>query len=105
TGGGLAAVLEVISLRSICSPFAHGLWSGILAAAFWANGRNWSRAVRSKEFWASAGIAVGLHALWNSDEFCGFLSTIASAVFSVLVFRQLWIKRGYFSLDRNFWRR
>jgi RsiW-degrading membrane proteinase PrsW (M82 family) len=112
-------MMGLIVQRSLMSPFAHGLWSGILAAGFWATGRNWGRAVRSKEFWASVGLAIGLHGLWNSYALVlkllkdlgglglilSFVPLLASAALSVIVYRQLLLKKGYLTLDRSFWRR
>jgi RsiW-degrading membrane proteinase PrsW (M82 family) len=112
-GGGLeldfAGMMALILQRSLMAPFAHGLWSGILAAGFWAAGRSWGRAVRSREFWASAGLSIGLHGLWNCcdlfGEAAGWLALLASGVLSFYVYRQLLRAKGYLSLDAGFWRR
>jgi RsiW-degrading membrane proteinase PrsW (M82 family) len=84
-------------IRGISSPFGHGLWSGILAAAFWQNGRDLKRAVHSKSFGIACLWAVGLHGLWNASVFGGFGygCTILSAVLSVREYRKLLANKGY----------
>ena len=91
--GGLDEVLYVMVLRGLLSPFGHGLWSGIVAAAFWQHGRNIGRAVRSRLFLKSLGIAVGLHALWNLG--LGGLGLLASGTISFVLYGNLLERKGY----------
>jgi hypothetical protein len=67
-GESMSALLYLMVIRGIGSPFGHGLWSGILAAAFWQCGRDLKRAFRSRVFGIAALWAVGMHALWNSSS-------------------------------------
>jgi RsiW-degrading membrane proteinase PrsW (M82 family) len=66
--GSMSSLLYLMVIRGIGSPFAHGLWSGILAAAFWQCGRDLKRAFKSRVFGIAALWAVGMHALWNSSS-------------------------------------
>jgi protease PrsW len=97
-GRGLEGLLEIMVLRGLSSPFGHGLWSGILAAAFWQCGRDPRRAVRSPVFGAALAWAVGLHAVWNASVLVrhagpGFVVLSASA--SVWQYRRLLARKGY----------
>jgi RsiW-degrading membrane proteinase PrsW (M82 family) len=97
-GGKLSDLLDIMLLRGATAPFGHGLWSGILAAAFWQCGRDFRRAVRSREFWTAAGLAVGLHALWNASTLLkdfGFGCVIVSGLLSLREYRKLLLRRGY----------
>jgi RsiW-degrading membrane proteinase PrsW (M82 family) len=97
-GQGLEGVLTIMLIRGAASPFGHGLWSGILAAAFWQCGRDLRRAVRSRVFGIAALWAVGLHALWNAGATMkGFTFTcmILSAMLSVREYRRLLDRKGY----------
>jgi RsiW-degrading membrane proteinase PrsW (M82 family) len=111
--GGKADLLWVMVFRSLTAPFCHGLWAGMLAAAFWQVGRNIKQAVRSRVFWVAAAWAVGLHALWNGSAmlsesgserldcftvcsiFLGFVLMIGTAVLSVWQYRRLLLNNGY----------
>ena len=89
---GQAGLLWVMIVRGLTSPFGHGLWSGIVSAAFWQCGRDLRTAVKNRAFQIAVLWAVGLHALWNA----GMLPGIAiSAYFSVREFRRLLANRGY----------
>ncbi len=112
-GLGLGGLLLTMVVRGLTSPFCHGLWTGILAAAFWQCGRNLKRAVRSKGFWIAVAWAVGLHALWNgssmltesdADHFgCvqlgfvlfGYAMMLVTAALSVWQYRRLLLHHGY----------
>ena len=91
-GGGQTGLLTVMLIRGALSPFGHGLWSGILAAAFWQNGRNLQTAVQNRQFLIALAWAVGLHALWNSGP---ILCLVISGTLSVREFRRLLTNRGY----------
>jgi RsiW-degrading membrane proteinase PrsW (M82 family) len=95
--GGLADLLGLMLLRGATSPFGHGLWSGILAAAFWQCGRDLRRAVRSRTFGIAALWAVGLHGLWNASAVAalGWGCTVLSAILSVREYRRLLARKGY----------
>lgn len=89
---GQSGLLWVMLVRGLTSPFGHGLWSGIIAAAFWQCGRDLRTAVKNRQFQMAVLWAVGLHALWNA----GMAPGIAiSAYFSVREFRHLLANRGY----------
>ena len=110
---GLEGLLLTMVVRGLTSPFCHGLWTGILAAAFWQSGRSLKRAFRSKVFWVGAAWAVGLHALWNGSSMltepdahsvgCGTLLFIGlgyalmlvTAALSVWQYRGLLLHNGY----------
>jgi RsiW-degrading membrane proteinase PrsW (M82 family) len=97
-GGQLSDLLDIMLLRGATAPFGHGLWSGILAAGFWQCGRDVRRAVRSREFWIAAGLAVGLHALWNASTLLtgfGFTCVVLSGLLSLHEYRKLLLRRGY----------
>lgn len=90
--GGQAELLWVMLVRGLTSPFGHGLWSGIVAAAFWQSGRDLRVAVKNRQFQMAVLWAIGLHAVWNA----GLAPGIAiSAYFSVREFRRLLTNRGY----------
>src|SRR5262245_23666974 len=93
--GGLGAVLLTMVVRGLTSPFAHGIWAGILAAAFWQCGRDLPRAFRSKEFWFAVLWAVGLHAIWNAGADVSFLLMLVSGGLGVWQYRQLLVQKGY----------
>jgi protease PrsW len=109
-GYGLAALLSgeqglefgrllwTMVIRGLSSPFCHGMWCGILAAAFWQCGRSFKRAIRSKVFWVAAAWAVGLHALWNGSDMLGIFgygAMLVPAALSVWQYRKLLLKQGY----------
>ncbi len=105
-GYGLATLLQsgpegllgVMLVRGLGSPFGHGLWSGILAAAFWQAGRDPRRVWQDRRFRVALAWAVGLHALWNLGAGLagwGILLTATSAYFSLREYRQLLRARGY----------
>jgi protease PrsW len=105
--GSYEAMLGTMVVRGLLSPFAHGLWTGTLAAAFWQCGRNLGRALGSRVFWAALGWAVGLHALWNLGGMLqeavevpalaalGYGLMLASAALGVWTYRQLLLNQGY----------
>ena len=92
--GGHADLLRVMVIRGLTSPFGHGLWSGIVAAAFWQSGRNLRTAVKNRQFQMAVLWAVGLHMLWNSG-FGRWIGVAVSAYLSVREFRHLLANRGY----------
>jgi RsiW-degrading membrane proteinase PrsW (M82 family) len=95
---GRGALLEMMIFRGLSSPFGHGLWSGIIAAAFWQCGRNLQRAVQSRVFQVAVLWAVGLHALWNAAGLVwglGWGCTVLSAILSVREYRKLLVNKGY----------
>jgi RsiW-degrading membrane proteinase PrsW (M82 family) len=97
-GRGLAGLLETMVLRAVTAPFGHGLWSGILAAAFWQCGRDLRRAVRDRVFFQALAWSVGLHALWNAAglvPWVGFGFVVCSASLSVWQYRLLLARKGY----------
>ncbi|MBI3822035.1 MAG: PrsW family intramembrane metalloprotease [Planctomycetes bacterium] len=94
---GFGGTLITLIIRSITSPFAHGLWTGILTAAFWQYGRNFRLASRSRGFWIAVAWAIGLHALWNAPG-CGGIGygiLFLSAGLSIWQYRKLLLARGY----------
>ena len=96
--GSFGAILYVMVIRGISSPFGHGLWSGIIAAAFWQNGRDLRRAIQARNFQIACLWAIGLHALWNASTlipYFGYGFIILSAVLSVREYRKLLAAKGY----------
>jgi len=96
--GDSGQLLQIMLLRGLTSPFGHGLWSGILAAAFWQCHCDVSRAVRSRAFGIAAAWAVGLHALWNLGGTWGaasWLLPVVSASLSVREYQRLLARNGY----------
>jgi RsiW-degrading membrane proteinase PrsW (M82 family) len=95
---GLDKLLYIMVIRGISSPFGHGLWSGIVAAAFWQCGRSLKRAAQSRTFQLACLWAVGLHALWNASApmgRIGYAFTILSAALSLHEYRKLLANKGY----------
>jgi RsiW-degrading membrane proteinase PrsW (M82 family) len=95
---GLWAMLAVLIVRSISTPFGHGMWTGIVTAAFWQQGRNLKRAIQSKQFLIACAWAIGLHALWNALELApcfGYAFVFASALLSAREYRKLLRNKGY----------
>ncbi|HVS34488.1 MAG TPA: PrsW family glutamic-type intramembrane protease [Gemmataceae bacterium] len=111
--GGKADLLWTMAFRSLTAPFCHGLWAGMVAAAFWQVGRNLKLAIRSRVFWVAAAWAVGLHALWNGSAMLtemdserldcltvgciglGYVLMIGTAVLSAWQYRGLLLNNGY----------
>jgi len=90
--GGRGDMLTLMIQRGMLSPFGHGLWTGILAAAFWQCGRDLPTAIKKRPFQMAFLWAIGLHALWN----CGSILGIAiSATLSLREFRRLLANQGY----------
>ncbi|MEX2215223.1 MAG: PrsW family glutamic-type intramembrane protease [Phycisphaeraceae bacterium] len=99
-GSGLSDALYVAVLRAVTAPFGHGLWSGIICAAFWQCNRKLPQAIRDRSFQKAFLIAIGLHALWNSNaiiENLGFATVFASAYLSTKVYRDRLNRNGYAS--------
>jgi RsiW-degrading membrane proteinase PrsW (M82 family) len=106
-GGGYAEMVKVMVMRALLSPFGHGLWTGMVAAAFWQCGRNFNRALGSRVFWSALGWAVGLHALWNLGGMLqeaegvpglvvmGYGLMLSSAALGVWAYRRLLLNQGY----------
>ncbi len=92
--GGTGSLVSVMVLRGLLSPFGHGLWCGIVSAAFWQAGRTLKDAARNRTFWLALLKVVGLHALWNLG-LIGFLGAVASAVLTLLLFRAVVRANGY----------
>jgi RsiW-degrading membrane proteinase PrsW (M82 family) len=95
---GLESLLFVMVIRGISAPFGHGLWSGMIGAAFWQSGRDLKRAIRSQPFQMACLWAIGLHALWNASALVAHLGygfTIVSAVLSAREYRKLLARKGY----------
>ncbi len=94
-----AGLVAVMIIRGIFSPFGHGLWTALVASAFWQAGRSLPKAFKAPYFWKSLGMAIGLHALWNGPAeihcCCGFLGMSLSAVLtSWAIFHRL-KRNGY----------
>ena len=95
---GYEGLLGVMLFRSLASPFAHGLWSGILAAAFWQSGRDLRQAWPNREFQIALLWAVGMHVLWNLGANVGglgLLLVVLSGYLSLREYRRLLSARGY----------
>jgi len=99
---GFQKLLATMVIRGVTAPFGHGLWSGILAAAFWQCGRDLRRAVQTPLFWFALAWAVGLHGLWNANAVggLGWGLLVVSASLSVWQYRLLLNRKGYRSEDR-----
>ncbi|MBI1832755.1 MAG: PrsW family intramembrane metalloprotease [Planctomycetes bacterium] len=94
---GFSFLLILMLERGLASPFGHGMWTGIVTAAFWQNGRDLGRAFRTRSFLIAAAWAIGLHALWNSAALCflGWFLVIVSASLSAWQYRLLLVAKGY----------
>jgi protease PrsW len=66
TRGNIADTVDVLLLRGLMSPAGHMAWTGIAAAALFAAAESGWRARRAGWFLAAFGLAVALHALWDS---------------------------------------
>jgi protease PrsW len=67
--GSTNAMLDIILLRGVLSPFSHIVWTGMSAAMLWKiKGSNEFNIeiIKDKRFLRVFGAAVLLHALWNS---------------------------------------
>jgi RsiW-degrading membrane proteinase PrsW (M82 family) len=98
TSESLSTLLYVMVIRGISTPFGHGMWSGMIAAAFWQNGRNLKRAMQAKTFGIACLWAIGLHGLWNASALqtgIGFGFIILSAMLSLHEYRKLLARKGY----------
>jgi len=96
--GGIERLLVVLVMRGLLAPFGHGLWSGLLAAAFWTCGRDVHRAAASKPFWKAVAMVIGLHALWNAGGAYSAISwifTLLSAGISFDLYRRILARDGY----------
>ncbi len=92
--GGWVLAVFVLVLRSVLSPFGHGLWTGIVCAAFWECGRDIRTAIRDPRFLKALGLAIALHGLWDCN-LEGVSTTMASAAISAYVYRSRLLRRGY----------
>lgn len=93
-GGGLAGLFAIQVLRGVLAPFGHGLWSGIVCAAFWECNRRVFWALFDLRFLQALATAIFLHGLWNSGSLDGW-SLPLSAVLSVIIYRRRLASRGY----------
>ena len=97
-GGGMEGLLSVMVQRGLASPFGHGLWSGMLAAAFWECNCDFRREFRSKAFGVAAAWAIGMHALWNLGAVLhngGWFLIILSASLTVQEYQRVLKRNGY----------
>jgi RsiW-degrading membrane proteinase PrsW (M82 family) len=95
---GFGSLLFIMIIRGISTPFGHGLWTGIVTAAFWQSGRSLKRAFQSRSFGIACLWAVGLHGLWNGGMVIGGIGyglSILSAVLSFREYRKLLRNKGY----------
>ena len=64
------AMVDIIQLRGLLSPFAHIVWTAVAGAALWRvmRGRKFDFSFcKTKEFYAPFLSVVVCHAVWNSD--------------------------------------
>lgn len=79
----LHGAIETLAIRAIMSPFAHVLWTAVVAGALWhASQRSNSKlnGFFSHVFLRIFIFIIGLHALWNSPWLLPFEGTISSVV-------------------------
>jgi RsiW-degrading membrane proteinase PrsW (M82 family) len=77
--GSITATVDELLLRGFLSPAGHMAWTGIAATALYtAAAAGWQRR-RVVEFVVAFAVAVGLHALWDSQS-----SLIGTAVVAVV---------------------
>ncbi|MBI4859310.1 MAG: PrsW family intramembrane metalloprotease [Candidatus Riflebacteria bacterium] len=92
---GLAGLLGVQVIRGLLSPFCHGLWTGIVCAAFWESGRTITGGLTDGRFLKALATAVFLHVIWNlGADVSGWLMLISAGV-GVKVYRARLARRGY----------
>jgi RsiW-degrading membrane proteinase PrsW (M82 family) len=67
--GGVGAMIDVITIRGVLSPFGHIAWTAIAACAVWrvrAEGVPLAQALVHRKFLALFAVPVVLHFAWNS---------------------------------------
>lgn len=96
--GGIDELLWVTIVRGATSPFGHGLWTGILAAAFWQCGRRMSKAIMDRRFQITLVAVVGLHAIWNLSAIfleLGLIFLCISGYLTYRLYRRRLTNKGY----------
>lgn len=66
--GSITDTVDELLLRGLLSPAGHMAWTGIAAAALYATAASGSRGRKVGEFVVAFLVAVGLHALWDSQH-------------------------------------
>ena len=77
--GSITDTVDELLLRGFLSPAGHMAWTGIAATALYTAAASGWRGRRVGEFAVAFLVAVGLHALWDSQD-----SLIGTAVVAVL---------------------
>jgi protease PrsW len=60
-------LMQALVVRSVLSPLGHGTWTAIVCAVIW--GQNSRGRLYDPRVLAAAGLAIGLHALWDWQPF------------------------------------
>jgi len=96
-GAGFSMLLIIMLERGLASPFGHGMWTGIITAAYWQNGRDLGRAFRARSFVIACAWAIGLHALWNASAipYVSWFAIITSASLTAWQYHLLLVAKGY----------
>jgi RsiW-degrading membrane proteinase PrsW (M82 family) len=81
--GSITDTVDELLLRGLLSPAGHMAWTGITAAALYAAAASGWRARKVGEFGLAFLVAVGLHALWDSQS--SLVGTAAVGAVSLLV--------------------
>jgi RsiW-degrading membrane proteinase PrsW (M82 family) len=79
TRGSVTDTVDELLLRGFLSPAGHMAWTGIAATALYTAAASGRRRRRVAEFAVAFVVAVGLHALWDSQS-----SLVGTAVIAVL---------------------
>jgi RsiW-degrading membrane proteinase PrsW (M82 family) len=75
--------IGTLAIRAIMSPFAHVLWTAVVAGALWYTSKRSNSKLNgffSHVFLRIFIFIIGLHALWNSPWLLPFEGTISSVV-------------------------
>lgn len=79
----LHGAIGTLAIRAIMSPFAHVLWTAVVAGALWYTSKRSNSKLNgffSHVFLRIFIFIIGLHALWNSPWLLPFEGTISSVV-------------------------
>jgi RsiW-degrading membrane proteinase PrsW (M82 family) len=81
--GHIGSVEQVLFTRTVFAPAGHAAWTGLICAALWRARERGSWAIVPLAF----GVAVGLHALWDSVATSYALIPIAIVSYGLLAWR------------------
>ncbi|MBV9922992.1 MAG: PrsW family intramembrane metalloprotease [Pseudonocardia sp.] len=84
--GSITDTVDELLLRGLLSPAGHMAWTGIAAAALYAAAASSQRGRKVGEFVVAFLIAVGLHALWDSQHSLLGMAVVGTVSLALLAF-------------------